>query len=315
MVVQKNVLDSNTESYYIIVDCGTNTFHINIWQKDENQKLIRIHADCIPVFIWPTLKNGKYFFNTTSVKLMRRALKRFSLSCASYANNKCFIAGTAAFRAAENAAEIIHALARETGMQICVLSGEAEAFWIAKGIIEQAAPRLIDGWIMDIGGGSTEFIYVEASEIKLCFSFEAGVSRIKSLFHLHEPILNCDLKQVNAHLDMCFAPLKISSNVPKILYGASGVFDTVDALCKTQFETQSDVWTKAQILQWCATIFNSTLQIRMSWDALIPMRRDTIVHSALLLNWVFLNLPIDVLKPENAALKEGLIFGLYNGTL
>lgn len=315
MVAQQNVLGSNTESYFIIVDCGTNTFHINIWQKDENQKLIRIHADRIPVFIWPTLKNGKHFFSSASVQRMQRALKRFSVSCANYANNKCFIAGTAAFRAAENAAEIIHVLARETGMQICVLSGEAEAFWIAKGIIEQAAPRVIDGWIMDIGGGSTEFISVEASEIKHCFSFEAGVSKIKSLFHLHEPILTSDIKQVNAHLDVCFAPLKISSNASKMLYGASGVFDTVDALCKTQFETQSDVWTKAQILQWCETVFNSTSHIRMRWDALIPMRRDTIVHSALLLNWVFLNLPIDGLKPENAALKEGLIFGLYHGTL
>jgi exopolyphosphatase/guanosine-5'-triphosphate,3'-diphosphate pyrophosphatase len=315
MVVQKDVFNSNAESYFIIVDCGTNTFHINIWQKNENQKLKRIYADRIPVFIWPTLKNGKHYFSTASVQRMRHALKRFSDSCAQYANNSCFIAGTAAFRAAENATEVIQVLALETGMQICILSGETEAFWIAKGIIEQAVPRLIDGWIMDIGGGSTEFICVEASEIKQCFSFEAGVSKIKSLFHLHEPIRNSELKQVNTHLDACFAPLKISSNASRMLYGASGVFDTVDALCKTQFKTQSDTWTKVQVLHWCSTVFNSTSQMRMNWEALIPMRRDTIVHSALLLNWVFLNLPVDVLKPENASLKEGLIFGLYHGTL
>lgn len=315
MAQQKHNINSKTDFCYVVIDCGTNTFHINIWQTLEHDALTLIYADRIPVFIWPEHEQGKLVFTAAAVQRMLQALKQFALHFKNHENVKCCAVGTAAFRAAENAQEVIHTLAFETGIHIQILTGEEEAFWIAKGIIHQAMPRVVDGWIMDIGGGSTEFICVENSVIKHCFSFEAGVSRLKSEFNIHDPIQDTELKHITLHLDQCFAALRLNSNTLSVVYGASGVFDTVDALCQSQFNMKPAYWSKEQVLQWCNTVFSSHAKTRLQWEGLIPMRRETIVQSALLIHWVFSQLPFDTLIVETASLKEGLIFGLQHGTL
>ena len=62
---------------YVIIDCGTNTFHINIWQTLEHDALTLIYADRIPVFIWPEPSPHGYLFSNLAMERMLEAFQQF----------------------------------------------------------------------------------------------------------------------------------------------------------------------------------------------------------------------------------------------
>ena len=64
---------------YVIIDCGTNTFHLNKWQVLPEGSLHLVHAERIPVFIWPEHEQGKLVFTAAAVLRMLQALKQFAL--------------------------------------------------------------------------------------------------------------------------------------------------------------------------------------------------------------------------------------------
>ena len=108
------------------------------------------------------MQNFKSTLNTLSVK-------------------KILAFGTSALRVANNGAEIIQKIITETGIETCIISGEEEATYIYEGV---ASAMKIDqkSLIVDIGGGSVEFIIGNEKEIFWKQSFEIGGQRLLEKF-------------------------------------------------------------------------------------------------------------------------------------
>src|ERR1700731_4425169 len=116
-----------------ILDLGTNTFNLLIAEKGKEGTPVFIYSKELPVELG---KGGIHKAHITD-EATERAVNALHL------HNKTI-------------AE--HKIKKETGIEIHILSGEEEAQWIYEGVKHASVLGKQVSLIMDIGGGSTEFI-------------------------------------------------------------------------------------------------------------------------------------------------------------
>ncbi|MCI1720304.1 MAG: hypothetical protein LKM37_04720 [Bacteroidales bacterium] len=82
--------------------------------------------------------------------------------------------------------------------------------------------------LLDIGGGSDEFIITDGAKILWEHSFPIGMARMRERFNYSEPIKNEVIDEFLVYCDEALQILweKIKEYKPKILIGSSGTFDT-----------------------------------------------------------------------------------------
>ena len=85
---------------------------------------------------------------------------------------------TSATRDARNAADLVDAIQARTGLRVEIISGEQEANWVFEGV--SSDPRFAEGslLILDVGGGSTEFILGKGKQQYFRNSYRLGTVRL-----------------------------------------------------------------------------------------------------------------------------------------
>ncbi|PYI89253.1 MAG: phosphatase [Verrucomicrobia bacterium] len=97
------------------------------------------------------------------------------------------VIGTSAARDAVNRDALLTAVHDTCGLPIEIISGKQEADWAFRGVTTDprlAVDRLL---ILDVGGGSTEFILGEKGQPFFCESFPLGTVRLLEQFRLADP--------------------------------------------------------------------------------------------------------------------------------
>ncbi len=107
---------------------------------------------------------------------------------------------TSAFRNASNAVMFMQQIKGKTGIEVEVISGEQKASLIYKDVSTAVKVDQGHALIMDIDGGSMEFIISDAQKAQWQHSFEIGVQGLSGAFHLHDPILPEELLHIEAYL-------------------------------------------------------------------------------------------------------------------
>ena len=102
-----------------------------------------------------------------SIERGMSAMKQFAEQITAYNVIKTRAIGTAALREAKNGKEVADRFTAATGLTIEIIDGHREAGYILNGIKAAIPPLDKPGLIMDIGGGSVEFILFNGD---MCFS-------------------------------------------------------------------------------------------------------------------------------------------------
>ena len=117
---------------------------------------------------------------------------------------------TSAVRSASNSREFIDAIATQTGIRVHVLDGPSEAGLIFDGVRASGACEGAETvLVMDIGGGSVEFILGKPNgEIHWLHSFELGAQRLLDRYVRHDPILPQEVSNLKEDLYRKLEPLQ-----------------------------------------------------------------------------------------------------------
>jgi exopolyphosphatase/guanosine-5'-triphosphate,3'-diphosphate pyrophosphatase len=104
--------------------------------------------------------------------------------------------GTSAARDAKNPDELTNAIRRASGLRVDIISGEREAEWVFRGVTSDARLQGQKLLILDVGGGSTEFILGEGEHHSFRQSFPMGSVRLLEQLRPGDPpslvdISNC----------------------------------------------------------------------------------------------------------------------------
>ena len=111
------------------------------------------------------------------------ALKDFCQLAAQYQPTKTLAITTAAVRLAVNQAEFLRQVTLETGLELRVLSGHDEAYYDYLGV-RATLPKVTDGMIIDIGGGSVEIIRFTEKSLIADVSLPLGAVTVMEQFQL-----------------------------------------------------------------------------------------------------------------------------------
>lgn len=300
------------------IDLGTNTFQLLIVDSHRQP----LYKDSIAT------KLGKGGINQNiilpeAIERAVNALKIFRAKATEWgvSDEAIYAIGTSAIRNAENKEEFLAIVKAETGLTITVIDGEKEAFYIYEGV-KQAANLKSNSLIIDIGGGSVEFIITNEHEILWKQSFEIGGLRLMELFMKSDPISQKSIRQMDDYFREKLLPLTNACHQyhPALLVGSSGSFDTLIDIhfmrmynrLPSSKEIGFDLPMSSFYESYEAIVFNNRAE-RMNIPGMIELRVDMIVVALCLIRFVLQAYSIQQLAVSSYSLKEGVMRYLSEG--
>lgn len=297
-----------------ILDLGTNTFNLLI--ADKNGSDINVIAKEREIV---KLGEGGLANNTIALIPYQRAINGIKNHMKRISDLKCDhikAVATSGIRSTNNGLELLKELKTAFNLDVEVIDGDREAELIWKGVIHNI-PCPDDVLIMDIGGGSTEFIIGNSDSFKWKKSYKLGASRLKETFQPSDPITEEEMDTINAHFDSELDELYAKCKEYEIssLIGSSGSFDTFAEVIFHKYqkfdEFESADYHDIDLNEFDSQyqfLLKSNLQERLDTPGMLPMRADMIVISGLLTNHVVSHANIQSMHVSKHALKEGLMF-------
>jgi len=294
------------------IDIGTNTFHLLIGET-VNGKLEITYKHTIPVKLGEGGGISRGEIIPAAYHRGLEALKYFKKIIDQFAVKEVKATATAAVRDADNGTDFIEDIYQLTEIKIDIITGKQEAEYIYKGA--KAAGILTDEktLIIDIGGGSTELIIANQSQIFWKESYRIGAARLLADFHKSDPISPEDMYALNRHLDQILIDFfkACEQYKPYILIGTAGSFDSFrdmiliseakDKLINYRFQKQ-------QLTELLVRIIRSTHEQRSYMRGLIPLRVDMILMASLLVKFTLDRTQIGQIYSSSYSLREGLLF-------
>ena len=306
-----------------IIDLGTNTFNLLIAEIDNKGGYLPVYRSKVGV----KLGEGSFSKNYITEDAMQRAFVALDAQILAIKNNYCdriLAFATAAVRNASNGDLFVKKVKDQFGANIMVIDGDKEAKMIYQGVQLAGALSSEYSLIMDIGGGSTEFIIANDEEIVWKKSYEIGVSRLIELFNPSDPIKQSEEDEIRSylkeHLSDIFEEAR-NQNI-KQLIGSSGSFDTFsdvlahrDGSFDQSKEQKSLDFDFNALVEHLKELIKSTHQEREAMEGMVAMRIKMIVLSAIITDLVISEIGIEKVKLSRYSLKEGVLFDVLKGNI
>jgi len=300
------------------IDIGTNSFHLVIARIHNDKGFTVLTKDKEVVRLGSGSNDMKYI----SEEAMQRGisvLKRFALICKSFGAERVRAVATSATREALNKDEFIGRVKAETGIEIEIISGYEEARLIYLGVL-QALPVYNEKILLiDIGGGSTEFLIGKRGNIKYANSIKLGAVRMTQKFFSDEKVKRSSIEDARLFVKGVIAQIvrEIKNEDYDTVIGTSGTITNLGFIVRADnnFEFEDNInmnkytfdkngleSSVKKILK--AENYNERLKI----PGLDPKRADIIVAGSIILEQIFEELKLKKLTISNYALREGIIF-------
>lgn len=291
-----------------IIDLGTNTFNLLIVEATEDGWK-SIYTTKVGVGLGLGGINESRLADDAMDRGVQ-TLREYQKKCRELDADQIQLFATSAIRNASNREVFLNRVQDELGLTIEVVSGEREAQLIYDGVSSGYDFSQV-GLIMDIGGGSTEFILADSNGPIKARSFEIGVSRIYQLFDYSDPLTQEDEQKIEAYLKektgTFFDDMKVTE-----LIGASGSFETFYELStRSKFPDQEYVQLEVDhMMRSLEHIIESTQAERDQNDWIIPIRKKMAPIAAIKIRWIIQKLGITHVTISPFSLKEGVIKNL-----
>lgn len=226
---------------------------------------------------------------------------------------------TSAVRDAANSADFLSMVNREFGIEAEAISGNREAELIYKGVRESMLLYNEVFLIMDIGGGSNEFIIADKYQIYWKRSYNMGVVRLREMFPPSDPISEKELTHLERYYDENMSDLweAVGRYKPTLLIGCSGSFDTLRELIYTEDDgtVPSMEIEKEKFISLHNKLIRSVREERAAMPGMSPIRVDYIVIGSILVNLVIEKTAITDIHQSSYSLKEGYMAEIYESFL
>lgn len=292
-----------------IIDLGTNTFNLLVADVHEAGITI-VHSERFPVMLgMGGINDGR---------IAEDAMIRAKMTLRNYVETGKRLQvqtqhgfGTSALRDAVNKQELLDFASRELNLPISVISGQEEAELIYAGVSWIHAFEN-PGIIMDIGGGSTEFITANQKEVQHILSLNIGVSRIFQLLDRPADYTKSDMLSVNSFLAIYSKELNALKG-PVELIGASGTFETFYEMIFEEpyvLSNQTAILPMSALLEVLNWSIQSSYEERLNNKWVTEMRKSMLPIAAAKVMWVIETLGIERVILSPYSLKEGALKGI-----
>jgi exopolyphosphatase/guanosine-5'-triphosphate,3'-diphosphate pyrophosphatase len=296
------------------IDVGSNSLHMIIAQADPDGAVTTLWRMKEMVGL------GRMSFpsHRLSKEAMDRAvgaLARFQQVARIRGCEKFLAVATSAVREAKNGGDFLVRVRRELGIPIRVVSARDEARLIYLGVRHAIDLGAKPHFILDIGGGSVEFIVADAGKPMMLESRKLGAARMTAKYVNSDPISPADLRTLMQQYDRELTPIceNIKALKPIAAIGTSGTIENLSAMC-AMFEGHGHsadktpgVIRRDSLAKLVAKLIESRTKDRAGMSGLDDQRKDQIIAGALLVNELFHRLDLPEISVCKSALREGIL--------
>jgi len=315
-------LSNRKDGKYAVIDMGTNTFHLLIAEVTKGE-LLFLHKEKVGVKLGQGSINQGYI-SEGAMERGLNCLNSFAQTIITFEVPKKNIVATAtsAVRSASNGVQFAELIQENTGITVSIIGGELEARLIYEGVKAAIGIKEEPILIMDIGGGSVEFIIAKGNDILYKNSLEIGGQRLMDRFMESDPISIAAIDALNTYLAEQLTSVfeAINKHQPKTLVGSSGTFDTICEIYwkKENLDFKLDALKQFQLpLSEYYPIASELLTLnkeeRLALPGMAALRADMIVVAVCLINFIFKNTGLENLLVSTYALKEGVLMAAIEG--
>ncbi|HZM90692.1 MAG TPA: Ppx/GppA phosphatase family protein [Blastocatellia bacterium] len=301
------------------IDIGSNSIHLVIVRavKGQHPEIIDREKEMV------RLGAGTLREHRLSKKTIERAittLRRFKKMAEHNGADPIIATATSAVRESRNSDQFIEQVRKEVGLEVQVLPGVEEARLIAMAVSEVTEFNYRRALIIDIGGGSTEFIITGGGEPELMLSLRLGAVRLTEKFISTDPISieERDRLVSNIRSDFTRAAAEIKNAGYDFVIGSSGtVLNMVNAAVEVNqpyandelpdYEPFSQTVTLDQIEWLNRKLGRMTLRERRRVPGIEKGRADIIVAGGVLLQCILSDLGASEITSCDWSLREGVI--------
>ena len=300
-----------------LIDLGTNTFHLLIVElpvAPETKPLVLLRTK-----VGVRLGEGGISQGEIAPEAYARALHTlagFREEMELHGVSETRATATSAMRVTRNGPDLVRDIFAQTGIEVSVIDGDREAELICAGI-RQAVPLGPEPHLLlDIGGGSVEFIIADDTTIFWKQSFEIGAQRLLDKF-FPDPSGVFPAEAVAAeqrYLNTVLEPLieAVRRYRPVGLVGASGSFDSLADMQGGQLRSEADLppYTELALSSFQASyrhLLAGNHAQRAALPGIMPMRANMLVVASVLIDYVLGITEITRIRASAYALKEGLL--------
>lgn len=298
-----------------VIDLGTNTFNLLIVDVLASGKYQAIFNTKIAVKIGEgAMIAGKLL--PEPMQRAKNALAEYLQIIEQHNCEKTLAFATSGIRSTSNGAEFVAVVKSELGLEIKVIDGMEEARLIYEGV-NLAIPFGDEPMlIMDIGGGSTEFIIADKTGVLWMKSYRLGISRILQMLEPNDPLQPSDFEKLDSLFSEQLQELlqKCREFAVKTLIGSSGSFDSFIEMIWAEKEIPklassvvSEEFDLTELKELHDRLITYDYQTRKTIPGLVEMRVDTIHMASYMVQWILAINGLERLLLSSYALKEGVL--------
>jgi exopolyphosphatase/guanosine-5'-triphosphate,3'-diphosphate pyrophosphatase len=322
------------------IDIGSNSIHMIVAEADVEGGITTLWRMKEMVGLGREAFPARAISRETADRAIS-VLARFQQAAQQRQCEKVIAVATSAVREASNGGDFIERIGRTLGLDVRVISGREEARLIYLGVRHAMPLKGGPHLIVDIGGGSVEFVVGDHRRHLLLESRKLGAARMAAQFVKSDRITEGEQAALLAHYARELAPIagEIMKLKPVKAIGTSGTLENLAAMCApdagaanadgsagnvngngsghgngngnaaaTAAAALRPAFIERQAFdKMLGGLLRSNARQRATMHGLDEGRRDQIVAGALLARELFRRLKLRRIQIFGAALREGIL--------
>ncbi len=299
------------------IDCGTNSIRLliadvignNLHEIIREMEIVRLGQGVD--------ETGQ--FHPDAIARTLAAVDKFATEIARHGVEKIRFCATSATRDATNRQLFIDGVRERLGVEPEVISGEEEAALSFAGAIQDFDPALAPFLVVDIGGGSTEFVF-GANTVEAARSVNIGCVRMTERHFANDPATADQI--ASARVDIQEAIAQAGVQVPitqaKTLVAVAGTATTVAAAALNLIDYDRHAIHLAtisaeQVHKASAMFLTTNREERLALGYLHPGRVDVIAAGALVLSEIMRVTGMPEFIASESDILDGMARSLVQG--
>ena len=297
---------------YATIDVGSNQVLIHI-AAIENKKVKKVLFDRGEITKLGEGVNQTGILKDEAMNRTLSALKGFKELMDKFEVKSYAAVGTSALREAKNSDIFVKRVKDEIGIEIEVIPGEEEARLSYIAVVGGLNLGDRETAVIDIGGGSTEFIFGKGTEILNKLSLKIGALKMTERFLKSDPVKDEEFNQLMDYLNNRFREEVNSPFNNPFLVGMGGTMSNLGAM-KHKLETYNpeivhgSSITIEELKEMIDDLKTKTIEERKKIKGLQPKRAEVILAGMGILLSIMNRLGSNKITVSDMGLRHGLMF-------
>lgn len=288
------------------VDLGSNSFHMIVCSL-TNGKLQILDRLKEMVRLASGLDKKNHLDKNTQERALE-CLERFGQRIRNFPPESVRIVGTSTLRLAKNSQEFLEKAEEALNHPIHIISGIEEARLIYQGVAHSLGSNANLRMVMDIGGGSTEYIIGSGNTPKIKESLQMGCVRVSNAFFKNGKLSKEAFTQATLFAEQRLEPIQRQyqrKNWDEAI-GASGSLRAIDKVLQTKNWSNNGI-TREGLERLVAYLNQCSHVSELNLPEIDPERLPVFPGGVAIVYATFKSLGIEQMTVSDGALREGLI--------